>query len=112
MDGSFTNADFQEVKSRCEKEINSLEKKLPDIIQATKMVDKTLNGCLSNIKRLNISYKGNDIAAKRRFISSTHPKNVLFDGAQHRTNRLNEIAGCIIVINNKLGTKKIGQMQN
>ena len=106
MDGTFTNADFQEVKSRCEKGINSLEKKLPDIIQTAKTVDKNLNGCISNIKKLNISYKGNDMVQKRRFISSTHPQNVLFDGEGHRTNRLNEIAGCIILINKNLGVKK------
>ena len=59
-----------------------------------------------NAKDLIIKYKAGDIAMKRRIISSIHPENLRFDGAQHRTNRLNEFVECILLINSKLGEKK------
>ncbi|WP_121201809.1 recombinase family protein [Mucilaginibacter gracilis] len=90
MAGEFTHADFQAVKSQCETEINSLEKKLPDIILSTKMVDQKLTGLLSNLKVLVDRYKHGDFEIKRRIISSIHPQNIGFSGLEHRTNRINE----------------------
>jgi len=39
LNGEFISTDFHEVKSRCEKGISSLEKKLPDIIHASRIID-------------------------------------------------------------------------
>jgi len=106
ISGEFTNTDFQAVKTKSEKEINSLEKKLPDIFQSSRIVDQILTGAMSNLKKLNISYKGDRIAIKRRIVGSIYPQNLMFDGFEHRTARLNEIASGILLINNRLGTKK------
>ena len=50
MSGEFTGMDFQAVKTKSEKEINSLEKKLPDIMQSSRVVDQILTGVMSNLK--------------------------------------------------------------
>ncbi|MEO3405519.1 recombinase family protein [Mucilaginibacter sp. CAU 1740] len=106
ISGEFTGADFQAIKSKCEKDITSLESKLPDIAQNSRLVENHLNRGLLNAKDLIIKYKAGDIAMKRRIISSIHPENLRFDGAQHRTNRLNEFVGCTLLINSRLGEKK------
>ena len=106
MAGEFTHADFQAVKNQCEIEINSLEKKLPDIILSTKMVDQKLNGLMSNLNILTDRYKHGDTEQKRRIISSIHPQNIGFDGLEHRTNRINETVGAILLINKRLRAKK------
>ncbi len=106
MAGDFNNADFHAVKSKCENEITSLEKKLPDIIQTSRVVDQILAAALSNLKKLNISYKGYDITKKRRIIGSVYPENVTFDGYQHRTVRDSDIVKNILLINSRIGTKK------
>jgi len=106
MAGDFNSTDFQAVKAKCEKEINSLEKKLPDIIQTTRIVDQLLTVSISNLKKLVYSYKSDKIDLKRKIISSTYPQNLTFDGFQHRTKRRNEIVDCIVLANKELGTKK------
>lgn len=55
--GAFTNTDFQAVKAKCEKEISTLEKKLPDIIHTSRIIDKLLENCIYNLKKLNTNHK-------------------------------------------------------
>jgi site-specific DNA recombinase len=106
LNGEFTSTDFQAVKSKCEKEISFLEKKLPDIIHTSRMIDQLLDGGISNLKKLIISYKSDTLEVKRKIISSMYPQNLTFDGFQHRTIRINEIVGNILFFNNELGAKK------
>jgi site-specific DNA recombinase len=107
ISGEFTGNDLQVIKTKCEKDIASLESKLPEIAQNSRLVENNLKKGLSNIKDLIIKYKVGVTTMKRRIISSIHPENLRFDGVQHRTNRLNEFIGCILLINSKLGEKKL-----
>lgn len=47
-----------------------------------------------------------DPEGKRDIVSSMFPEKITFDGAEHRTPRLNEIVSKIHLINKELGQKK------
>jgi site-specific DNA recombinase len=106
MSGDFSGADFQAIKGKYEKDIVSLESKLPEIAQNSRLVEKNLSTALSNANELIIKYNNGDIAMKRRIISLIHPQNLRFDGVQHRTNRLNEFIDCIMLISRILEGRK------
>ncbi len=106
LSGEFTGTDFQSVKSKCEKEIISLESKLPDIIRNARIAEQLLDRGMMNLKKLNYSYKDNILEVKRKIISSMYPQNLVFDSFKHRTIRINEIVGNIFLINSALGVKK------
>jgi site-specific DNA recombinase len=106
LSGEFTNVDFQGVKRACETRIIALEVKLPDLAFTSRNVDQMLSGCISNLKKLIITYKGPDLAKKRRIIGSICPENLKFDGFKHRTTRPSEVIEGILLINSRLGVRK------
>ncbi|WGQ12602.1 recombinase family protein [Pedobacter gandavensis] len=106
MSGVFSGTDFQAIKLQCEKEIRILESRLPLVSLQTKKVEADLSLCISNLKSTLNTYRTRDIAAKRKIIGSIYPENLVFDGLQHRTTRMNEIASNITLITKKLKGKK------
>ncbi len=51
-----------------------------------------------------------EIDEKPRIIGSMYPENICFDGIEHRTARLSEPLGLILLINSKLKSKKMGKV--
>jgi site-specific DNA recombinase len=53
-----------------------------------------------------------DIIGKREIVSSMFPEKIVFDGKEHRTPRVNEVAFHIYQISNALALKKDGTSRN
>ncbi len=74
---------------------------------------KTLEGLLEIVvdryNNIDERYGKAEIDEKRRIIGSMYPENICFDGIQHRTARLSEPLGLILLINSKLKGKKNGK---
>lgn len=61
---------------------------------------------VENLKKLDMLYLNADIRHQRDIIGSLFPEKWFFDGLVHRTEKLNEAALIIYLINNKLVNKK------
>jgi site-specific DNA recombinase len=68
-----------------------------------------LNKALTNLSRLQITYREGNTEEKRSIIGSIYPEKLCFDGIAYRTARVNEVANLIYLINSKLEAKKIGR---
>lgn|GEM_PF-1627577 len=107
ISGEFTNVDCQAVKKEAEKRITMLEAQLPDLAFTYKNVDMILTGALSNLKKLSTVYKSDILRKKQAIVGSIYPENLMFDGFAHRTTRTSDVVHGILVINKKLGPKKL-----
>jgi site-specific DNA recombinase len=92
LSGDLDGADYKAIKIECEDQITTLENKL------TNAINVLLN--------LHLLYKNGTVAIKREIIGSIFPEKLSFDGTQHRTARVNEIASIINLISNNLEGKK------
>lgn len=84
-----------------------LEARLPDFAFAVKNVDEMVTRCITNSKQPINSYNSGDIVKWRAIISSLYPKIMVFDGFEIRATRWNEVMDVILLINRKLGIKKL-----
>jgi len=56
--------------------------------------------------RLDLLYKQINVNQKRHLIGSIFPEKLCFDGLVYRTEKINEAAALIYLINNKIQAKK------
>jgi len=104
--------DFNIIKKECNIELRQLEEKL-NKVPSTSQNMKTLEGLLEIVidryTNIDDTYGMAQIYEKRGIIGSMYPENICFDGMQHRTARLSEPVGHILLINSKLKGKKNGK---
>lgn len=104
--------DFNITKKECNTELRKLEEKLNELPSKNQNL-KTLEGLLDIVveKYANIDerYGKAEIEEKRSIIGSMYPENICFDGTEHRTARLSEPLGVILLINSQLEGIKNGK---
>ena len=106
--GDIEGDDYRAIKSECEEKINRLEAKLKAAVSFQTTVEPLWDKAFSNIAQLDTLYKEGTVELKRKIVGSMFPENIVFDGCQHRTKRLNEIINIISLIDRELKPKKNG----
>jgi site-specific DNA recombinase len=83
--------DFKIIKDDCEKEIRYLESKLTSSSIKSDPADTIIEQVMERVSRLDVLYQNGSVYQKRVIISSIYPGNLVFDGVEHRTFRMNEV---------------------
>jgi hypothetical protein len=108
VDGFLSADDFQQLKEHCSKQITDLEKRLNNFScdhgETTTLLKKTL----TRLEHLINLYESGTLEEKRQLVGSIFPENLMFDGHEVRTPRINEGIDLIYQISNKLRDKKNG----
>jgi site-specific DNA recombinase len=80
---------------------------LPNKADGLKTIENLLDIVVSKYSNIQLHYKSANILEKRKLIGSMYPKNLCFDGREHRTPYLSEPLSLILQINRQLqGIKK------
>ena len=108
VDGILSAEDFQLVKETCTRQVSDLEKSLNNFSADQEEVTKLLKKTLTGLEHLSTIYESGTLEEKRQLVGSIFPENLVFDGTEVRTPRLNEGIDLIYQISNKLQGKKNG----
>lgn len=106
LKGDLDGNDYRLIKIECEAKINILETKLTEYPKKKENIDSILNKAVDMLTNLYSLYQNGDIQLKREIIGSMYPEKLTFDGTQHRTTKLNEVASIMYQIYSELGIKK------
>jgi len=110
MTDEIDSEDFKAVKTECNEELRVLEAKLADMpgkSESLKNIEGLLDLVVTKYSNIQLHYKSANIIEKRKLIGSMYPKNLCFDGREHRTPYLNEALSLILQVNRQLrGVKK------
>lgn len=103
--------DYRDMKEEYNKNISKLETKLTSRNSDLGDVEDLLDVGVNNLLKLKECLKNKGWSEHRDIIGSIFPEKLTFENSSVRTTRVNEIAGAIYQINNKLyknknGTKK------
>lgn len=104
--------DFIEIKKDCNSSIKKLEEQLaemPNSRQDLKPLQNLLNVVMERYKNIDKRYLKAENDEKRQIVGSMYPENILFDGKGHRTPRMSEPLGLILLINKRLSGIKKGE---
>jgi site-specific DNA recombinase len=106
LTSKIDSEDYALIKKEIEVTLNKLEAKLTDFAQNPIRLDELLIKAVDIICGIVALYQNADNEGKRTIIGSMYPEKLHFDGHQHRTTRVNEVARCIQLISNSLQGKK------
>ena len=101
--------DFRTLKQECEERANELELKLMRTDMKEKGVDELINKIIDQLILFEDVYVNGTSEEQRSIVGSIFNEKWVFDGEQHRTNKVNEVVECIYLINKELEDKKMGQ---
>jgi site-specific DNA recombinase len=104
--------DFKAIKSECTEALRMLEAKLSDMpnkAESLKSIEGLLDIVVQKYSNIQLHYKSASIIEKRKLIGSMYPKNLCFDGREHRTPHLSEPLALMLHINRKLRSIKKGE---
>jgi site-specific DNA recombinase len=104
--------DFRKLKQECEERPNELEIKLINNSVKEKGIDDLINQAVDKLLLLEEAYNNGRNEEQRSIIGSIFTEKWVFDGKQHRTNKVNEVVECIYFINKELEGKKNGTSAN
>lgn len=102
-------SDYKIIKSQIEEEINKEELKLSEVAVSVKNIERVLLNAGNALEKLDKLYLYGNIEQKREIIGSIFPEKMVFDKDGVRTAIVNEAAGLMSLINNKLREKKKGR---
>ena len=83
-------SDYRDIKHDCERQVSIIEGKLVELSSKSSGITPLLDNALKTMTNLPEIYQNADPQGKRQIISSMYPENLIFDGEQHRTTRVNE----------------------
>lgn len=107
VDGLLDDDDFQMLKQDTNAKIEKLEAELGNLSDKHKEINFLLEKGLKKLLGLDLRYVNGTVEEKREIVSSMFPENLVFDGVQHRTPRLNSAVVLIYQKNSELeGIKK------
>jgi len=106
--GDIEAEDYRIMKSEIETRITRLEVKLTGSITDSQNIEPLWDKAISNIFQLDSLYENGNTIQKRKIIGSVFPEKLTFDGSQFRTTKINEALEYILLIDNKIGSKKNG----
>jgi site-specific DNA recombinase len=101
-------ADFKIMKVDCEREINTLERKIVQLPNDTRTIEVMTEKGLDNLIRLDERFENGTIKEQREIVGSIYPENLTFDGEHYRIARLNEAVRQIYLIEKELQENKNG----
>ena len=106
LKGDIDGSDYKTIKTESEDQITILEAKLFEASTPQINIEHKLKNAVNVLLNLDLLYKNGNMSLKREIIGSMFPEKLSFDGAQHRTTRVNEIASTIFLISSNLQDKK------
>ncbi len=112
MKEEIESDNFNITKKECNTELRKLEEKLnelPSTSQNLKTLERLLEIVVEKFTNIDERYAKAEIDGKRTIIGSMYPENICFYVKEHRTARLSEPLGLILLINSKLKGKKNGK---
>jgi site-specific DNA recombinase len=109
VDGKLDEDDFICLKKESNQKIEQLERDLARLSNTHKEITDLLEIGLKKLAGLDLRYINGTVEEKREIISSMFPENILFDGIEHRTLRVNAVVQLIYLKTNDLERKKKGQ---
>ncbi|MFC3560523.1 recombinase family protein [Pedobacter jamesrossensis] len=112
LDDVILDLEYSEIKSDCERKIILLECKLVELTRDKVNISELIRKATKALINLPESYLNADSEGKRRLISSMYPENIIFDGTQHRTTRVNEAMRALATLNEVFEGKKKGQTKH
>ncbi|WP_198293523.1 recombinase family protein [Algoriphagus resistens] len=113
IDEKLDVEDYRIVKRNCEQQIERLEAKGTKIESfLAQDIPEKVKKALEMAERLDLFFESANLEIKRKMIGSIFPENIVFDGTQHRTARVNEFCSAIYLINRMIVFKKIGPKSN
>ncbi|QJD98436.1 recombinase family protein [Mucilaginibacter robiniae] len=98
--------DYALIKKETEVILNRLEAKLTEYAENPVKIDELIPKAVAVISNIRILYQNADSETKRAIVGSMYPEKLHFDGHQHRTTRINEIAEFTYMISSRLRDKK------
>lgn len=104
--------DFKAIKAECSEALRVLEAKLADMPNkagSLKTVEGLLDIVIDRFTNIQLEYKKAPISEKRKIAGSIYPKNLCFDGKEHRTPYINASLNLLLHINRQLRAKKKGE---
>ena len=111
--GDIDAADYKTIKKESEDKLTALDAKLTSLLTIDhENIDSLAELGVSLLSRLDKLYLEADVTGKREIVSSMFPEKIVFDGKEHRTPRVNEVAIHIYQISNALNLKKDGTNRN
>ena len=93
--GDIEADDYRTIKSESEEKINRLEVQLTASVTDSTNIEPLWDKAISSLSQIGILYKAGTITQERKIINSMFPENLIFDGFQYRTNRINEAINLI-----------------
>lgn len=106
-DGELDYEDFQELKKLTKSSIESLEKELDNLAAVNTEIRDLMASSLKKIANIDQRYENGNIEEKRIIISSIFPENLVYDGSNYRTQKINSAIHLIYQNTSKLrGNKK------
>ena len=109
ISGALDAADYRIVKNESERQITILEGKLMNAPSQERGLAPLLSQAAKNLSIIRERYQRADINEKRIMISSMYPENLIFDGSQHRTIRMNEAIRVFDSLKGVFDSKKKGK---
>jgi len=94
--------DYTLIKREIEVLVNKLEAKLTDFAVNPMRLDDFLVKAVDTMTNIVVLYQNSDNEGKRAIIGSMFPEKLHFDGHQHRTTRINEVASLISLISSNI----------
>ncbi len=99
--GDIDAADYKTIKKESEHRLTALDAKLTGLLSINhEDIDSLAELGITLLSRLDKLYAEADVTGKREIVSSMFPEKIVFDGNEHRTPRVNEVAFHIYQISN------------
>ena len=110
LDSKIDHEDYANIKGKISSEKIKIEGKLNDLKKDGDSNTELQNQNINILTNILAVYDKVDIRDKLRLIGSIFPGKIIFDGFKYRTARINEVVRLMLLINNKLGATKNGQL--
>jgi site-specific DNA recombinase len=110
LDGNVSKTDYESMRARCAEQIQEAQDKLTEIAPNGTQANDQLRTVLKKIGRLDLLYKAGTAREKQRILSSIFPEMFVFDGKKCRTQHFNKALARILLVDNRLGEVKTGQL--
>lgn len=109
LSGDIDAADYKTIKKESEDTLTTLDAKLNGLLSIDHNdIDSLTNIGETLLSQIDKLYIQADVKGKREIVSSMFPEKIVFDGKEHLTPRVNEVALHIYQISKALGLKKEG----
>ena len=108
VEGALDDEDFVLIKKETNTRIERIENLLGQLADNYKEIDSLMESAVCQLYKLDERYKNGTSEEQRLILGSIFPEKIVFDGAIHRTTKVNEVIALIYQNTSKLQGKKNG----